>query len=148
MKKALIVLAILFVGLCGLGSCAAALTAGLAAGDSTTVSTAKPSPTVAKPPVVETPAPAPKTEAPKATVPAPDSIADGMYVVGTDFPAGRYRSPGATPSDFAMCSVTIEDASGKIDDMEISNAADQSIMFTATDGQTVSIDGCQPFTKL
>lgn len=141
MKKALIILGIVFVALGTFGSCAALL--GSAATETPT-SVVAPTPTTA-PPKTDAPS-APKAEAPPVKV--TDGIKDGMYVVGKDFPAGQYRSPGASDERFPLCMVSVKDADGDYADAASADAVDQTVMFTVTDGQTVDIDGCKPFVKL
>ena len=88
---------------------AVSLAIGLAIGTAANRPTAQPtSATVAAAPTpqqVNTPTTAPKTSAAvktspaKAPPPPPPSITDGMWTVGVDFPAGRYRTTANVGSD-------------------------------------------------
>ncbi len=98
----------------------------------------------------DSPAPAPSPSKPKAVSPAaPEGVTDGKYLVGTDIPAGTYRTLGVAPGSATQ--LCIWDLS-KNDSADY-NAFIDSRSGTGPDrvtlkaGQFFGTDGCKPWIR-
>lgn len=96
------------------------------------------------------PAPVPSPSKPRAVSPAaPEGITDGKYLVGTDIPAGTYRTLGVAPGSATQ--LCIWDLSK--DDSADYNAFIDSRSGTGPDrvtlkaGQFFGTDGCKPWIR-
>lgn len=86
-------------------------------------------------------APAPSTELPRTW------ITNGDWHVGDEIEAGTYRSEGPqTGVPVVLGSVTVYDAAGQLTDYK--SSTEGPIRVTVTAGQTVSVSGALPFTKV
>lgn len=136
-----IVIGGLFVLMVG---CGVAVGAAAGGGSATTSPTATPqasAPAVAPEPAETATAPVtPSVEAPRTW------ITNGDWHVGDEVAAGTYRSEGAEDAPVKLASVTVRSAAGDI--VDIKTSTDGPIRITVADGQTVSVVGALPFTKV
>ncbi|MFJ8911937.1 hypothetical protein [Amycolatopsis sp. NPDC102389] len=96
-------------------------------------------------PTVTVPAP-PVTSGRASVAAAAERFADGTYLVGTEIPAGSYRSPGPAPGGNGHCywaRLRPEGASKIVADQLTTGAA----RFTARKGEYVQVAGCE-FTRV
>lgn len=105
--------------------------------------TSSPTPAATTPP---TTAPTTTTKAPPPvkTTPPPVELTDGVYIIGEDAPAGRYK---VTERAGSMCywSRTDADDSNDIKDNHLGGGFPS---FTARRGEAVEISNCPPFRKV
>jgi hypothetical protein len=102
-------------------------------------------------------APASKTD-PQSSAAAPakpagptTSFGDGTWVVGEDIQPGTYRSPGAKPGLFDVCSAsthTGDAADGSILDWKTANAGEPVRIKVSGAAKSVEVHGCETFTKV
>lgn len=88
--------------------------------------------------------------APKPAGPA-TTFGDGMWVVGEDIVAGTYRSPGATPGLFDICSVSTystDTADGHVLDWQTANTGEPVRIKVSGSVKSVKSVGCEPFAKV
>jgi hypothetical protein len=95
--------------------------------------------------------PVPQSQEPAQAPAGPDfsqGIPDGQYIVPDEVAPGRYKSAGAQPGIFELCSVSTKAANGDVIDWKTGNEGDQ-VLITITDkADTVEIHGCEPFVKV
>lgn len=86
----------------------------------------------------------------RATVPAaPDTtVSQGSYLVGTDIPAGTYRTPGPAASDTPLCYwARAKDSSGTRGSILANGTPKGPAHVTLNTGETFATNGCQHWTK-
>ena len=108
----------------------------------TPTSAAVPTP-VATVPAVPAAAPAQSAAAsPAGTIP------QGEWMVGAEVAPGKYRSTGAEPGLFELCSATTKDANGQVIDWKTANAGEPVLLKVTSKAATVQNVGCEPFVKI
>lgn len=91
-------------------------------------------------PAIEAPVtPAPSTEPPRTW------ITNGMWHVGDEVEAGTYRTTGKADATTYKCMITVEQDTQMIDYVSVD---DGPARVTVTAGQTVTVEGCAPLTKV
>ena len=129
----------LFIGV-GIGS-SGSKTAPATTGTSASKVTA--APTVAAQPPAQPPAeakPGPAT-----------TFGDGTWVVGEDIQPGTYKSTGARPGIFQVCSVsthTGDAGDGNVIAWETANGANEPVRIKVDKAGSVKATGCEVFTKV
>jgi hypothetical protein len=73
--------------------------------------------------------------------PAPATISDGVYLVGTDIAAGTYTSPGPTKTAIPWC-YWQRATDDSLDSIIANDGGDGPRRFTAAAGELVTIQGC------
>jgi hypothetical protein len=95
---------------------------------------------------------APTNPAPPAKPSGPaTSFGDGTWVVGDEIQPGTYRSAGATPGLFDLCSAsthTGDAADGSIIDWKTANAGEPVRIKVSGPAKSVEAHGCETFTKV
>lgn len=146
------ILAGMFVLMVGCGiAVGAAASGGSTTHASAATPTAAPTASAAPTPTTDTGTPtepAQSYSAPAASTELPRTwIMNGDWHVGDEVEAGTYRSDGPqTGSPVVLASVTVRNADGHVADVRTST--DGPIRITVSDGQTVSVVGALPFTKV
>ena len=151
-----IVLASLFVLMVGCGiAVGAAASGGGSSSTSATPTTASEVPTdsglheetrvVPAPPAavsapVSAPVTAPSTELPRTWIDA------GMWHAPDEIEAGTYRTTGRAAGEAYKCMITVAGANGDIADYQ--SAETGPLRITVATGQTVTVEGCAPLTKV
>ncbi len=145
------ILAAMFVLMVGCGIAVGAAASGGSSSSTSTAPTAAASAPAAPTPTLDTGTPtepAQSYSAPAASTELPRTwIMNGDWHVGDEVEAGTYRSDGPqTGSPVVLASVTVRNADGHVADVRTST--DGPIRITVSDGQTVSVVGALPFTKV
>lgn len=77
----------------------------------------------------------------------PDTIREGMWEVGKDIPAGKYRTKGALESIIPLCVWDIKSSKGDMIDFGTLSEPDAQGIVTLKAGQTFTTNGCKDWTK-
>jgi hypothetical protein len=146
-----IIIGSLFVLMVGCGVAVGAAASGGSSSSTSTAPTAAASASAAPTPTTDTGTPtepAQSYSAPAASTELPRTwIMNGDWHVGDEVEAGTYRSDGPqTGVPVVLASVTVRNADGHVADVRTST--DGPIRITVSDGQTVSVVGALPFTKV
>ena len=88
----------------------------------------------------EGPAPAPSTELPRTWIDA------GMWHAPDEIETGTYRTTGRAVGEAYKCMITVAGANGDIADYQ--SAETGPLRVTVASGQTVTVEGCAPLTKV
>lgn len=152
------VLAGLFVLMVGCG-----IAVGAAASGGNTASTSTPAPSAATEvpavPSVSASSPAPERPSAATTAPAPVAqtapvgpfppaitITEGMWHAPDEIEAGTYRTTGRAADETYKCMITTAGPNGDIADYQ--SAETGPLRITVAAGQTVTVEGCAPLTKV
>ncbi len=74
------------------------------------------------------------------------SVPAGMYLVGTDIPAGTYRTTGPEDSAIPWCYwERLANASGEFDAIIANNGGEGPMSVTVDEGEYFSTNGCAPW---
>ena len=143
-----VVLGSLFVLMVGCG-----IAVGAAASGGSTAhasgATSAPAPSLAPVAPVELPEPAPATTAPVTapSVELPRTWIDaGMWHAPDEIETGTYRTTGRAVGEAYKCMITVAGANGDIADYQ--SAETGPLRVTVATGQTVTVEGCAPLTKV
>lgn len=95
------------------------------------------------------PAPAKTSSAatPAAAAPA-GQIGEGTYEVGPEIAPGKYKSAGAKPSAFQLCTWTVKGSDGKVIDLGSAGGEAEQQLVTLKAGQVFESSGCHPWVKV
>ena len=88
----------------------------------------------------EGPAPAPSTELPRTWIDA------GMWHAPDEIETGTYRTTGRAVGEAYKCMITVAGVNGDIADYQ--SAETGPLRVTVAEGQTVTVEGCAPLTKV
>lgn len=92
-------------------------------------------------------APIAPTSTATAAPAAPGQIGEGTYEVGPEVAPGKYKSAGATPSAFQLCTWVVKGSDGKVVDLGTANGENEQQIVTLKAGQTFESSGCKPWVK-
>jgi len=87
----------------------------------------------------------------QTTPPAGSIPGDGTFLVGSDVQPGVYRSTGATPGFFELCSVSrLRNLEGSNDliQWQTANANEPVILTVKASDAAIKAAGCEPFAKI
>jgi hypothetical protein len=91
-------------------------------------------------------------DTPVAAAPAPpaqEGVAEGMWAVGTDMPAGTYRTMGAVDSVVPNCYwERLSGTSGEFQDIITNGNTTAPHTVTLNAGEWFNSTGCQPWQKV
>ena len=149
-------LAGLFVLMVGCGVAVGAAASGGSSTSTTATPATVPAPIVYAPSTPdlsgEATAPPAATTAPVTGPPAPSTelprtwIDVGMWHAPDEIEAGTYRTTGRAAGETYKCMITVAGANGDVADYQSAEAG--PLRITVADGQTVTVEGCAPLTKV
>ena len=91
-------------------------------------------------PITTAPVTAPSTELPRTWIDA------GMWHAPDEIETGTYRTTGRAASETYKCMITVTGADGNVADYQSADTG--PLRITVHDGQTVTVEGCAPLTKV
>lgn len=94
------------------------------------------------------PAPAKASAATPAAAAPAGQIGEGTYEVGPEVAPGKYKSAGAKPSAFQLCTWTVKGSDGKVIDLGSANGETEQQLVTLKAGQVFESSGCHPWVKV
>jgi hypothetical protein len=79
----------------------------------------------------------------------PNTVGEGMWRVGKDIPAGKYRTNGASDPDFPLCywHVAADDGDDHIKTQGVNDSPNQPGLVTLKTGQYFKTSGCKDWVK-
>ncbi|OLT13397.1 hypothetical protein BJF78_03500 [Pseudonocardia sp. CNS-139] len=100
------------------------------------------------------PQPAAAADGPRPAVPAPAGpdfsrgVPEGEWTVPDQVAPGRYRSTGAKPGIFDVCTATTRSAEGDVVDWRIANAGEQVLITVGAGVASFANANCEPFVRI
>jgi hypothetical protein len=126
------------------------LGAGIGIGAASSGSSASPAPEIqpVPGPTVTVPGPTVTAPAPKPAGPAGAMTGDGVYVVGSDIPAGTYHTTGAVNGSAGNCYYALLGSTDTSNIIDNNNVTGPATITVGGNVKAVQLSGCLPWHRV